>query len=134
MGLLGADGSGQASAARYLAARFGRSLLTVDLAATTAAGTAPARAVAMALRDSLLTGAVPYLAGWEAVTAGDHGLSRRRSPCSATFPGPAIVGSRSAWQPSGLDRQRVFLQIEVSIPDFDHRAALVAAPSRRAGG
>ena len=73
VGLLGADGSGRASAARYLAARFGRSLLTVDLAATTAAGTAPARAVAMALRDSLLTGAVPYLTGWEAVTTGDQG-------------------------------------------------------------
>lgn len=121
----GADLAGHESAARYLSAKREQPLLRVDLAAAATLGAgAPARWLRLALRDALLVGAIPYIVGWEALTAGDAqdlppSLSR-----ICDFPGLVLIGSTKPWQPAGVERDRVFLWVDLPIPEYGQRARL----------
>ena len=122
--LQGADQAGQEAAARYLAAQAHLPLLRVDLAAVVGAGVDAHRAVDLSLRDALLTGSVAYLAGWDVCLASDGTVRPELLTLLCNHPAPVIVGARARWQLAGVDRQRVFLWIELPIPDYAHRCSL----------
>ncbi|HFD38475.1 MAG TPA: ATP-binding protein [Anaerolineae bacterium] len=128
----GVDEAGQEAAARWLAAQAGRPLLAVDLAAVAAAGTPPLAALRLALRDARLTGAIPYLAGWDACwpQPPQGGESARRAPSTemvaelCAFPDLLIVAGQESWQPQGLARERPLFWIEFAVPPYSQRYAL----------
>ena len=122
--LYGPDQVSQAAAARLLAARAGRPLLTVDLAAVTGAGLPPLRALELALRDALLTGAVPYLTGWDACLAAEGVQPGELLEELCAYPGLIVVGGRALWQPGGIERERPLFWVEFPIPAYAQRVAL----------
>jgi len=137
--LYGPDLISQQAAARLLAARAGRPLLTVDLAAVTGGGgTPPLRAVRLALRDARLTGAVPCLAGWDVCLASDgrpadgpaRGSLEGSSPPPdllaelCAYPDLVIAAGQVAWQAGGVERDRTLVWIEVPAPSYAGRRAL----------
>jgi ATP-dependent 26S proteasome regulatory subunit len=93
----GSDRISQRAAARLLAARAGRPLLTVDLATVAAAGVSPLHALRLALRDARLTGAIPYLTGWDACLSPLGGLSPPGGlPSPSTGRGPGSSEAEGA--------------------------------------
>jgi ATP-dependent 26S proteasome regulatory subunit len=122
----GPDQASQAAGARLIAARTGRPLLTVDLEAVVNAGADPLLAVELALRDARLTGAAPYLTGWDALHKPDNAGVRASDLLAQlhAHPNLLIVASRSIWQPGGIDRDRPFIWIEFPIPSHVQRLAL----------
>ncbi len=134
----GPDWTSQQAAARLLAARAGRPLLTVDLAAVTGGGTPPLQALRLALRDARLTGAVPFLAGWDACLASGRGSAEGAAPNSVegsnpppdllaelcAYPDLTVVAGRVAWQAGGVDRDRTLVWIEIPAPGYAGRRAL----------
>ena len=119
----GPDTLAQDEAARRLAGRMRRPLLTVDLPAAIEAGAAPHRAVQMALRDARLTGAIPYLCHWDACLAdgaAPPGLLTELCAC----PGLVIVGGQAPWLAQGITRNRPLATIEFATPSFGQRRIL----------
>jgi hypothetical protein len=131
--LQGADQAGQEAAARYLAAKASLPLLRVDLAAVVGAGVDARRAVELSLRDALLTGSVACLAGWDVCLSSDGTAHPGLLTLLCNHPAPVIVAARAPWQLTGIDRQRVFLWIELPIPGHGQRLALWRHFLQRAG-
>jgi hypothetical protein len=135
----GPDELRQRAAAQFLAARAGRSLLTVDLAAVSSAGISPLHALRLALRDARLTGAIPCLAGWDVcLPAYEKGAGEGPALHSGegsspppdllaelcAYPGLVLVAGRSAWQAEGIERDRPLLWFEFPVPAYAQRRAL----------
>jgi len=122
----GPDRLSQRAVARQLAARTGRALLTVDLAAVIEGGVLPPRALRLALRDARLTGAVPFLTGWDAglLAEGQVGPSPALLAELCAYPDWVIVAGEKAWQPEGVDRRRTLVWLEFPIPAHAQRLAL----------
>jgi hypothetical protein len=135
----GLDETSQGAAARLLAARAGRPLLIVDLAAVTRAGLLPLHGVRLALRDARLTASIPYLTGWDAcLLAGEQGLAEGPAARSAegsspppdllaelcAYPDLTVVAGTAAWQAGGIDRERALLWLEFPAPAYGQRRAL----------
>jgi hypothetical protein len=124
----GPDQTSQLAAARWCAARVGRPLLAVDLAGVSKAGLPPLDALALSLRDASLTGAIPYLSGWDKCLA----IGEREAPVPGMLgalcahPDLVIVASEKVWQPAGIERQRSLLWLDFPIPSFAQRSALWA--------
>jgi len=116
----GLDHASQAAAARQFAAHQQRALLSVDLRAITQDGVAPLRALRSALRDARLTGAIPFLSGWEAGLGESAPLPVLLAELFA-FPDVAIVASRTAWQAEGMGRERRLFWLEFPLPDYPQR-------------
>jgi hypothetical protein len=120
----GPDQASQDAAARLLAAHLGRPLLSVNLELAVSADRPPLRPVTLALRDARLTGAIPFLSGWDAV------LQAGGSPQAGVlaelfaFPDPVIVAGRSPWLPSGVERARALVRMDFAIPSYPQRRAL----------
>jgi ATP-dependent 26S proteasome regulatory subunit len=117
----GPDAVRQRAAARLLAAHAGRALLRVNLAAVIEAGVSPARALRLALRDARLTGAIPFLAGWEAVGAPPPPALLAEL---CVHPDLLIVAGQELWQPQGIRRERRLLWLEFPVPAYAQRRAL----------
>jgi ATP-dependent 26S proteasome regulatory subunit len=149
----GSDQTSHQAAARLVAARARRALLTVDLAAVVATGISPLRALRLALRDARLTGAIPCLTGWNACLsrpgdlpasatgsaegpgqgtgqgAGPGVLEGNSPPPSllaelCAYPDLVVVAGRTAWQATGIDRDRTLLWFEFPMPAYAQRRAL----------
>jgi hypothetical protein len=121
----GPDQASQQAAARLLAAQLQRPLLTVDLAAVTVGGVPVSRALRLALRDARLTGAIPYLTGWDA------GLADGAPPPDllaqvCAHPGLVLLAGPTRWQPRGMDpeRERSLFWVETSRPSYAQRRTL----------
>jgi hypothetical protein len=118
----GPDLAAQHAAARLLAARLKRPLLAADLAAAVSAEVSPLRALELTLRDARLTGAVPFLLGWDA-SFGTDTNHPRPDLLAALFDMPdlVMVAGRLAWQPHGIERTRTVLRLDFPIPSFHQR-------------
>jgi hypothetical protein len=119
----GPDTLSQDEAARRLAGRARRPLLTVDLAAAIESGAAPLRVVQMALRDGRLTGAIPYLCHWDACLvegAAPPGLLAELY----AYPGLVIAGGQAPWLAQGIARTRPLSTIAFATPPFGQRRIL----------
>ncbi len=119
----GPDKMLQSTAAAFFAVQQQQPLLTVDLAGLTGAGLTPLLALQLALRDARLTGAVLFLAGWDAVMV--DGIPPL--PLLDTlfeYPGFVIVAGEQVWHPHGIERERNLVWLDFPIPDFAQRHAL----------
>jgi hypothetical protein len=127
----GPDRTAQDAAARLIGACQGRSLLQVDLAnVILISAHPPLEALHFALRDARLTGAIPYLTGWE-TCLGSAGQSTGQKPPTEeilanlfAFEGLVIVAGQAAWQTAGIERDRPVFYIEFPLPAFIERRAL----------
>jgi len=124
--LYGPDETSQQAAVRQLAAQMGFALLRVSLVALKDAGLSPLRAIRLALRDARLTGAVPYLEGWDACldSAGSGAPPAELLAELCAYPGLVIVAGSAAWRPAGIDRERNLLWLECPLPDYPQRCVL----------
>ncbi|MGD8626191.1 MAG: AAA family ATPase, partial [Anaerolineae bacterium] len=120
----GSDTGAQQAAARFVARRSERPLLTVDLAGATEDGLPPLRALRLALRDALLTGALPFLTGWDACLDGTEDAQPALLAELFACPGLVVVSGRSGWQARGLDRDRRLVRIEFPLPGYAQRLDL----------
>jgi AAA+ superfamily predicted ATPase len=121
--LYGSDHTSQRAAANVLAIDLKRPLLIVNLSTIINEAVTPLRAVRLALRDALLTNAIPCLLGWDAcLVDGAPQPDALREVCA--HPDIAIVTSQSVWQPRGADRTRAVMWLDFPIPDYPQRKAL----------
>jgi ATP-dependent 26S proteasome regulatory subunit len=139
----GPDRESQQAAARLVAVRSGRPLLSVDLAGATASGFSPLHVVRLAMRDASLVGAILFLTGWDAclydVAQEAHTPAEGR-PRPASLDGSSpppdllaelcahpelvIVAGQVAWQAAGIERERILVWIEFPPPRYGQRRAL----------
>jgi len=121
----GADEVSQLAAARLLAAHLQRPLLTVDLAALIEGELSDSDALRLTLRDTRLTGAVPFIGGWDAcLTDGTPPPDLLAELCA--YPDLVIVGGRALWRATGIVRDRNVLWLEFPVPAYAQRRALWA--------
>ncbi len=122
----GLDQASQHASARLVAARAGCPLLTADLENLSGAELTSLHALKLILRDARLTGAIPYLVGWDACTKVEETSAARAELVAelCAYPGPVIVATRAPWQPIGIDRQRPLFRMEFPIPAFSQRLVL----------
>ncbi len=128
--LYGADHNGKEAAARLLAASLNRLLLSIDLAGVLAnsksVGGQAYQAIWLALRDARLTGAIPFLYGWDACLPPD-GLRIPSADILAElvhYPDLVIVAGEAFWRPGGMDRQRRMIWKEFPTPAYAQRFSL----------
>jgi ATP-dependent 26S proteasome regulatory subunit len=126
LAFFGPDVARQRKAAGWLAAQARRPLLTVDMAAAIEDGLTPTYVLRLALRDSLLTGSIPYLTGWDAVFEGEKSVSPPPGLLATlcTYPDIVLVSSHKLWQPQGVDRERHFLWYEFPALAYPQRCNL----------
>lgn len=119
----GPDESSQQAAARWLAWSLDRPLLTAQLPAPEGNGANVSDAVMLTLRDARLTGAIAYLANWDAALV-DYAASPAALASALNHPDVVIVSSKDVWQTRGNDRDRQLAWLEFAVPDFAQRRAL----------
>ncbi len=120
----GPDEAAQVAAARVLAYQAGRPLFMVDMTALVKeAQLPPERALRLALRDALLTQAIPYLAGWEACVA-DTAVSPDLLTQLFDFPYLLMTVSTRPWQARTMPRTRRLIRLEFPVPVYQQRLAL----------
>jgi hypothetical protein len=121
----GPDQASQDEAAKRCAVELSRPLFRVDLAGVIEGGLAPLTAVTIALRDARLTGAIPYLTGWDAcVSSSERGMPAQLLTELCAYPELVLVAGQNIWQPRGLDRERPLFWLEFPIPAYPQRLAL----------
>lgn len=116
----GPDQTTQAAAARMLALSVGQPLLTADLAALIEAEFPPLQALRVALRDARLTGAMPFITGWDTCLK-DGAPTGPVLETLFRYPGVVVVGGQGAWQVRGVERARLFMQVDFPIPEHHQR-------------
>ncbi len=120
----GIDGAAQAAAARWLAAAKQQPLLTVALDQVIGESCSAVQAVGLALREAQLTGALPYLSGWDACLSQGETVTPALLTLVHAHPGPVIMAGRTSWQPGGIDRHRPIFHLDFGMPTYDQRLAL----------
>jgi len=121
----GPDQNGQDAAARLLAAQQGRSLLMVNLGALIIedADMPATQALKLALRDARLTGAIPYLRGWDACFVnGETPPGLLEQVCA--YPDLVIAAGEADWQVMGIERRRYLVRLDFPIPEYAQRLTL----------
>ncbi|MCP4933168.1 MAG: ATP-binding protein [bacterium] len=119
----GADRAAQVASARLLAHQVKRPLLKINMRGLVAQELTPATALRLALRDALLTRAIPYLHGWDVC------LKDRATPTPLLrqlmqHPDLVIVVSELPWQARAGDRERPLLRLDFPMPNYNQRIAL----------
>ncbi len=133
----GVDQVGQRAAARLIAQETGRPVLHTALASVVGQGISSLEALQLALRDARLTGAIPFLSGWDecllTATPRESGPERGTPDGSPSpellselwaYPDWIIISGRAAWQVSGMDRDRAAIRFEFPTPAYPQRKAL----------
>lgn len=121
--MYGADEAGQESAAHILAAKVGRPLLRVQLAASQPSEPGPLRVLQLALRDARMIGAVVLVTHWDVCLAdGSPSVGLLAEVCA--HPDIILISGRMQWQARGVERQRTLTWIEFPIPEYPKRRAL----------
>jgi SpoVK/Ycf46/Vps4 family AAA+-type ATPase len=119
----GPDGTAQRAAARLIATKAKRPLLEVSFQADAAGELPPQTALELALRDARLTGALPFLRGWEA-TLDDYTLSPAAFAELCAFPHLLMFSTAVRWLPKGYRHDRRVFWMEFPIPSYSRRLAL----------
>ena len=119
----GADQMRQHAAARLLAVRLNRALLTVDLSTATNPETPAASLVGMALRDARMTGALLFLTGCD-VLLNEDALPPEILRALCEHPDLVIVQSVKKWQPRQVERERALVWVDFPVPGYQQREKL----------
>ncbi len=134
LALWGPDAARQNALVRRISAANGKELLTVDLSKVIGENCSPQRAVRLALRDARLTGAQPYLRGWDACLTEDGAPADGIMEEVCAFPGYVIVGGTRIWYADDLTRLRRVYAFQVPKPDYQERVMLWSHLVERAAG
>jgi len=119
----GPDETSQESAAQRLAAHHKQLLLRIDLKRVVEAKLPLLLAIRIALRDAQLTGAIPYLYGWD-VCVKDSAPPIELLSELCDYPNLIIIAGEKPWQAQGISRERVLLWLEFDRPSYSQRRAL----------
>jgi hypothetical protein len=119
----GPDLTSQEAAASGAARKLQRGVLKIDLSEFVKKEGSADSALQRALRDSLLTGALPFLSGWDACFK-DGDLPASLLALVLDHPEPVIVSGRALWQATGVQRTRPIYWLEFPIPVYEQRLAL----------
>ena len=116
----------QDEAARWLAQHLQQPLLNVDLPTALAAGLTTNAVLQRALRDALITRAIPYIEcppSQRALT-NESPLDTPMLNTLLAYPGMVIVRSEKQWKLEGVIRSRHNFWVEFPIPAHEQRHAL----------
>lgn len=122
----GPDEESRTAAARMVAARGRRPLLSVGLrglADPTSSSPIDSLPLRLALRDALLTGAIPFLTGGDALIR-EGTIEPRVLSELFQHPGLIIVAGNQPWQPQGMARDARFVAVHFPPPSRDRRIEL----------
>ena len=103
LAFFGADPQRQLMAALKIAAGLERPLLEADLKAWKEANVLGRMALRLALRDAVLTGAIPYFSAWDCLIDEEGKVSPAILDELGWFNGPLVVSSASPWRMSSAD-------------------------------
>ncbi|MFW5941154.1 MAG: ATP-binding protein [Chloroflexota bacterium] len=122
--LHGPDVMAREMAAQLFASEMHRPLLTLHLDRAVDEGRDPQQILELLLRDSLLTGAVPHVRGWDSCLQEDA-----PPPALLTtlcrHPVPAIISGTQSWQPRRVARRRRLRWLNFPVPDTQQRERLL---------
>jgi hypothetical protein len=123
----GPDQAAQDAAARLLASRLERPVLPMRLVIPGQSHTESLDRLRLALRDSRLLTAIPYLTGWDTPEGAPEEIAAHANLQTdlltevLAFPGAAILAGRSAWRAQGLPRGRRLLHAAFDLPEAARR-------------
>jgi hypothetical protein len=126
----GVDTAAQDAAARLVAARLGRPLLPARLLNPGEPPDECLERLRLALRDSRLMDALPYLRGWDlpVMKAEDEAIANTvLSDVLAeilAYPETILLGGQSPWRAVGFPRQRRLLHATFPVPATTQRIAI----------
>jgi len=119
----GPDGAAQLAAARLLAAHMQRPILTVDFKGVIDGGVSALDALRFALRDARLVDALPHITGWDACLT-DAAPPRALLTELCAYPDLVVIGGRTQWRATGIERDRNLLWVEFPVPAYSRRRDL----------
>jgi ATP-dependent 26S proteasome regulatory subunit len=120
----GPDQASQQAAARLCAQHIQKPLLSVNLGAAASANHQPLTLMQLALRDCLLTGAVPYFYGWDAcISETGYPLPGLAQTCTQ-FNSLVITSAQSAWQFRDTQSNKPIYYQNFAHPNYNQRLAL----------
>lgn len=120
----GVDGERQQIAVEQMAKESGQPLLIVQLNKSISESAPALQVVRMALRDARLTGAIPFLCGWDASLSSEDTVEPSVLQALCEHPGLVIVAGQKRWQPGGISRSRPFFQQMFDLPTYEQRLEL----------
>lgn len=123
LALYGSDAAAQRAAAGFVAAQEERPLLRVDLNGVSGHTEKIHRLITLALRDTLLTGLVPLLEGWDACLD-DGAVPVTLLGALIRYPGTLVVAGETMWHPKGVARARTIHHIALTTPTYTQRKQL----------
>ena len=118
----GADEMSQFAAARLLAAKMKRPLLSVDLADVPATGPSWLETLELTLRDAQLTQAIPFCRWDSCLNDGAPPPDLLERLCA--YPGWVIVASSEMWQSRKINRQQRLVWLNYPTPSAARRRIL----------
>jgi hypothetical protein len=122
--LTGRDAEAQRLAARWYAARFGAPLLTLHLALVLKQNADMQEVSELFLRDTLLTGAVGLVTGWDAcLEEGAPPAMLFRTLCR--HPAPLMISCEARWHPPIEARSRRMIWLDFPVPDYQQRRRIL---------
>ncbi len=140
LGFYGQDHAGQAAAARLCVSRLDGLMLQIDMEKAKAEHASLRDCLEIGLRDARLTQAVPFFSGVDAWLAPDRDPSAAEraggQPQSngilppdilvelCDFPGLVIAAGQSAWQATGIERNKPIFWVEFPVPVYPQRREL----------
>jgi ATP-dependent 26S proteasome regulatory subunit len=119
----GTDEIPQRAVSRLVSQEAKRPLLEVSYQADASGDQSPQSALKLALRDARLTGAIPFLQGWDNAIE-DNALSSRLFTELCVFPDLVILSTATHWLPRGSDRDRRVYWLEFPNPSYQRRITL----------
>ena len=114
----------QQAAAQWLAVKRQQPLLTLNLATAMQAEILPLTAVRLALRDALLTNAIPRIMGWDSCLRDDTPPPELLTAV-CQHPNLVIISGEKKWQPRNVQRDRRLAWFAFPTPDYAHRQQLL---------
>ncbi|MCB9102400.1 MAG: ATP-binding protein [Anaerolineales bacterium] len=121
----GADEVGQRLAAQFIAKQLQHPLLAVNLQGLVDGEEILSKqTLRVALRDAHLTGAIPFLTGWDACLSKTDDLSADLMAELITYPNLTIIAGQTRWQAVHNQTQRHFFTLKFPLPAYHHRLTL----------
>jgi hypothetical protein len=119
----GPDQTSQEAAVLLTARLLGQSVLSIDMAGIKKTEEPPDNVLGLALRDTLLTGRLLNIRGWDVcLDAGNVPAAILTLLCD--HPQPVIVSGQAVWQATGIQRTRPIFWLEFPLPNYEQRVGL----------
>ncbi|UUZ78914.1 ATP-binding protein [Paenibacillus sp. P26] len=125
--LWGPPGSGKKLQTRHAAAYWDKPLLVADIEGSLRDERTFSELIAKVFREGMLYGAIVAFERFHLLLGEDEGLGRKRRELLSRIQwmqGPIFLLSEQAWHPEPLQGGKLFLEVEVGVPDATQRKRL----------